>query len=70
MFFSQIKQEEYSPQGTQSAIIDESELPLLSVIRTICNGHPLQYWSVGAKEALCQIWHFFQVCNDAAYILH
>ena len=32
MFFSQIKQEEYSPQGTQPAIIGESLLPLLSVI--------------------------------------
>ena len=27
MFFSQIKQEKYSPQGTQSAIIGESYPP-------------------------------------------
>ena len=44
MFFSQIKQEEYSSQGVQSAIIGEVLTPLfLSVIRTICNGHSLQY---------------------------
>ena len=44
MFFSQIKQEEYSPEGTQSAIIGEIyPPPPLTVIRTICNGHPLQY---------------------------
>ena len=39
MFIIQIKQEQYSPQGTQSVIIGESypPPPSLSVIRTICN---------------------------------
>ena len=38
MFIIQIKQEQYSPQGTQSVIIGESSPPpSLSVIRTICN---------------------------------
>ena len=56
MFFSQIKQGEYTPQGAQSAIKGESyPPPLLSVIRTICKGHPLQYYSASAKEALCKI---------------
>ena len=44
-FFSQIKQKEYSPQATKSAIIGESSPPpFLSVTRTVLyNGHPLQY---------------------------
>ena len=45
-FFSQIKQKEYSPQATKSAIIGESypPPPFLSVTRTVLyNGHPLQY---------------------------
>ena len=38
MFIIQIKQEQYSPQGTQSVIIGESyPPPSLSVIRTIYN---------------------------------